>query len=307
LPRVMDEVVKVISFGMGRANSERVNFADWPVFDKIDRAPLDWQRKMMPKAQSQFGTVGGGNHYVDLFCDSRTGHVWIGVHFGSRGFGHDTAQAFFSLAEGKDYDSRVPKGNMEAPPNYLSLGTRLGQDYMRAMSIAGDYAWQGREWVVGRLVKLLGAKVLDTVHNFHNYAWVEKHNEAQYLVTRKGATPAFPGQRGFIGGSMLDIAVIVEGVDSPLSAQSFYSTVHGAGRAMSRGEAKRKLNWAETLEAMKVAKIELRGAAVDESPGAYKRIGDVLAYHSETIKILHELLPIGVVMAGKGVDDPYKD
>ena len=93
-----------------------------------------------------------------------------------------------------------------------------------------------------RVRRILCAKVLDTVHNHHNYAWRERHGERDLWVVRKGATPAFPGQRGFVGGSMGDDAVILSGVESDAAAASLYSTVHGAGRVMSRTEAKGKRN-----------------------------------------------------------------
>ena len=110
------------------------------------------------------------------------------------------------------------------------------------MTLAGQYAYAGREWVVERVRPIIGAKILDTVHNHHNYAWRERHGERDLWVVRKGATPAFPGQRGFVGGSMGDDAVILEGVESEASAASLYSTVHGAGRVMSRTDAKGKRN-----------------------------------------------------------------
>src|SRR5205085_5389202 len=85
---------------------------------------------------------------------------------------------------------------------------------------------------------ILGAKILDQVHNHHNFAWREKHEGQEFWVVRKGATPAFPGQRGFVGGSMVDDAVIIEGIDSSESREALYSTIHGAGRIMSRTAAK---------------------------------------------------------------------
>jgi tRNA-splicing ligase RtcB (3'-phosphate/5'-hydroxy nucleic acid ligase) len=110
------------------------------------------------------------------------------------------------------------------------------------MNIAGDYAYAGREAVVDTVLDILGAETTDRVHNHHNFAWREQHGDDIYWVVRKGATPAFPGQRRFIGGSMDDIAVIVSGVESSASAAALYSTVHGAGRVMSRRQAKKAVN-----------------------------------------------------------------
>ncbi len=113
------------------------------------------------------------------------------------------------------------------------------------MQLAGRYSYAGREWVIERVRKIVGGAVTDMVHNHHNYAWRENHNGRDLWVVRKGATPAFPGQRGFVGGSMGDDAVIIEGVDSEEARASLYSTVHGAGRLFGRNEAKRRFSRAQ--------------------------------------------------------------
>lgn len=235
---LMDEIWRVISFGMGRKNDERVDDA---VFDAIAHSPVAQQRSLIDTARAQLGTVGSGNHYVDLFEDRADGQLWIGVHFGSRGFGHKTATGFLALAAGLSWDGRV-NDSMDAAPTTIALGTPLADDYIAAMEIAGQYAYAGRNWVVDRVLRILCASDTLRVHNHHNFAWWETHYGQRYLVVRKGATPAFPGQQGFIGGSMGDDAVIVEGVDSEMSASALYSTVHGAGRVMSRTQAAGKIN-----------------------------------------------------------------
>jgi tRNA-splicing ligase RtcB len=155
----------------------------------------------------------------------------VGVHFGSRGLGHKTATHFLRAAGGKD--------GMDVPPTVVSEASEIGTDYLAAMELAGRYAYAGREAVARHVVRgILRANALEEVHNHHNFAWREKHGAERYWVVRKGATPAFPGQRGFIGGSMGDDAVIIEGIDSPVSREALYSTVHGAGRIMSRTAAK---------------------------------------------------------------------
>jgi tRNA-splicing ligase RtcB len=315
--RVMDEIWRTISFGMGRTNDERI--AEHPVFDAIAKSPVKEQRKLLASARGQLGTVGGGNHYVDLFEDRADGSLWVGVHFGSRGLGHKTASGFLSLAAGKSWEAR-PNDSMDAPPSVIKLGTPLADDYLAAMHIAGDYAYAGRDWVVDRVLKILGADAVQRVHNHHNFAWWETHNGRRSLVVRKGATPAFPGQQGFIGGSMGDDAVIVEGVESDASKAALYSTVHGAGRVMSRTQAAGKVNrrtgasitrgvvnWPKWQAELKARGIELRGGGADEAPECYKDLKEVLAAHGETIRILHTLRPIGVAMAGKDTFDPYRD
>jgi tRNA-splicing ligase RtcB (3'-phosphate/5'-hydroxy nucleic acid ligase) len=308
--QIMDDVAAQISFGVGRNNDTPV---DHELFDD-DAWKLREIAGFKQKARNQLGTVGCGNHYVDIFADE-TDTVWVGVHFGSRGFGHGTATTFLKLAGGKD--------GMDVPPTLIPEESDLGQAYLQAMTLAGRYAYAGREYV-GRHVaeKILGAKIVEEVHNHHNFAWKETHFGQDYWVVRKGATPAFPGQKGFVGGSMGDNAVIIEGVDSEKSKQSLYSTVHGAGRVMSRTAAKGKfvrdaggkmqrqpglVRHDEMVKWLAEKDVVLRGGDLDEAPQAYRRLPEVLGEHDGTIRILHTLRPLGVAMAGHDIVDPYKD
>lgn len=304
---IMDEVWTTISFGVGRRNAERV---DHSLFDSgawkcQAAAPL----KEM--ARQQLGTVGSGNHYVDLFTDELD-RVWIGVHFGSRGLGHKTATWFLKQAGAKD--------GMDVEPCVISAGSDLGAQYIECTNLAGQFAYAGRDWVCGKVASILGAPIVEEVHNHHNFAWRETHDEEELWVVRKGATPAFPGQKGFVGGTMGETSVILEGVENEDAKYSLYSTVHGAGRVMGRMEAKGKVDrkTGEVKRAGRVtqemmdgwlmrANVELRGAGLDESPDCYKRLPDVLAEHGDSIKILHTLTPVGVAMAGANEHDPYKD
>ena len=291
---IMDDVWECVSFGVGRKNSERV---DHELFD--DPAwgiPIAASLKGMAKAQ--LGTVGSGNHYVDIFHDEQD-RVWIGVHFGSRGFGHKVASHFIREGGGKD--------GVNVDPVVLGARSQLGQDYIACMQLAGRFAYAGRDWVCGRVARILGANILEEVHNHHNFAWLEKHGGEELWVVRKGATPAFPGQRGFIGGSMGDDAVIVEGVDSEEAKASLYSTVHGAGRLFGRKEAKRRFTRAEMDAWLQSRGVTLVGADLDESPMAYRRLPEVLAEHAGSIKVQHTLRPFAVAMAGENEFDPFKD
>ena len=237
IAQIMDEVWTRISFGVGRKNAEPV---DHPVLEEVAHSPIGGQQALAQLAAAQLGTVGSGNHYVDLFRDE-AGWLWIGVHFGSRGFGHKTCTGFLALAQGQGFTDKVTATGMDSPPVLIDTRTPLGEDYVHAMQIAGRYAYAGREWVVNRVAHILGATLTEEVHNHHNLAWRETHGGTDYWVTRKGATPAFPGQRGFVGGSMGEISVVLEGRESPTAAAALYSTVHGAGRVMSRTEAAGKV------------------------------------------------------------------
>ncbi|MBX9847344.1 MAG: RtcB family protein [Xanthobacteraceae bacterium] len=292
---IIKDVARTISFGVGRSNEERVEHA---LFDDTDAWRESDMETYRQKAVSQLGTVGSGNHYVDLMRDE-AGFVWIGVHFGSRGLGHTSATRYLKAAGGKD--------GMNVPPAVIDEDTELGRRYIAAMELAGRYSYAGREWVIERVRKIIGGAVTDSVHNHHNYAWRETHNGRDLWVVRKGATPAFPGQRGFVGGSMGDDAVIVEGVDSEAARASLYSTVHGAGRLFGRKEAKRRFSRAEMDRWLQQRGVTLIGADLDESPMAYRRLPEVLAQHTGTIRVLHTLKPFAVVMAGENEFDPFKD
>lgn len=306
--RNMNEIQKHISFGVGRKNDER---ADHDLFDDPIWNDIDILRSLRDKARAQLGTVGSGNHYVDIFQDALN-RIWVGVHFGSRGLGHSIATHFVKAAGGKD--------GVHAKPVILAEDSDLGEQYIKCMELAGRYAYAGRDWVCKRVSTILRGEILEEVHNHHNFAWKESHFGKDLWVVRKGSTPAFPSQRGFVGGSMGDISVILEGMDSEESKSALFSTIHGAGRAMGRNQAKGKrdrrtgkqlteglVKRDEHNDWLKRVGVELRGGDLDESPYAYKRIEEVLKAHEGTVKILHTLTPIGVCMADDRCFDPYKD
>lgn len=226
IQHIMDEVWKTLSFGVGRTNNEGVEHA---LFDEdLPGWHTEACKPLKKLAQDQLGTIGSGNHYVDIFADEED-RVWVGVHFGSRGLGHKTATWFLRVAGAKD--------GMDVEPCVLPVSSDLGQQYLSAMELAGRYAYAGRDWVCQRMAQLLGGQIVEEVHNHHNFAWRETHGGEELWVVRKGATPAFPGQKGFVGGTMGENSVILEGQESPEATHSLYSTVHGAGRVMGRREA----------------------------------------------------------------------
>ena len=322
LAQLADRVAETVSFGIGRKNRADDAPTDDALFDDPawEAVPAKHRQALHTKARQQLGTVGSGNHYVDVFIDEQ-GALWVGVHFGSRGFGHTVASNFLALGQGKAWGERVPELEV-----LLDLDAPVGDAYWHLMNLAGRYAYAGREWVARKVVSLLGARELELVHNHHNFAWKEQHEGEELVVVRKGATPAFPGQRGFIGGSMGDDAVIVQGVASTapevtaLQRAAMYSTVHGAGRVMSRTAAagKRNRKTGEVLAPGRVSPemmqawvrekgVVLRGGGLDESPHVYRRLPEVLAAQGDTIEVLHVLRPLIVVMAGAEEFDPYKD
>ena len=322
LGEIADEIQATISFGVGRSNRADDAPIDDPLFDDPawDAVPKAAREGLRRKARAQLGTVGSGNHYVDVFADE-AGAIWVGVHFGSRGFGHTVASGFLALAQNEQWGARVPE--REA---LLSVRQPIGHDYWSLMNLAGGYAYAGREWVARKVVSILGGRELELVHNHHNFAWIEEHGGERYHVVRKGAAPAFPGQKGFVGGSMGDDAVIVQGSASgdaatrALQESALYSTVHGAGRVMSRTEAagRRNRRTGRQVSPGRVSPemmqewvrrkgVILRGGGLDESPHAYRRLPDVIAAQGPTVEVLHTLRPLIVVMAGPDLHDPYKD
>lgn len=315
LPDIADRMAREISFGVGSTSATPI---DHDLFDDAAWS-IPEIGTLKDLARIQLSSCGSGNHYCDVFIDEG-GIVWVGVHFGSRGLGHKIATHFLRAAGGKD--------GMDVPPTVLHVQSSLGAEYLEGMRLAGLYAYAGREHVARFIVRdILGASAVEEIHNHHNFCWQETHDGQAYYVVRKGATPASPGERGFIGGSMGDISVIVRGVDSPASRNAMYSTVHGAGRVMSRTQAAGKSKWKRDANGKKVITkvtvgcvnetemrdriagmgIELRGAGADEAPQVYRPLRDVLVYHDGTIEVESVLTPKVVVMAGADIDDPYKD
>ncbi|HEY9463365.1 MAG TPA: RtcB family protein [Vicinamibacterales bacterium] len=322
LGEIADAIQDEISFGIGRKNRADDAPVDHPLFESAawDALPNHARNELRNKARRQLGTVGSGNHYVDVFVDE-TDAIWVGVHFGSRGLGHTIASGFLAMSQGEQWGARVPERE-----TLLSLDKPMGQDYWALMTLAGEYAYAGREWVARKVVSLIGGRELELVHNHHNFAWREEHDGEEVVVVRKGATPAFPGQKGFVGGSMGDDAVIVQGTNAEndklaeLQRNALFSTVHGAGRVMSRAAAAGKIN-RRTGKVIKPGAVSprmmedwvkekgvvLRGGGLDESPHVYRRLPDVLSAQKGTIEVLHSLRPLIVVMAGADLFDPYKD
>ena len=308
---MVNAIAADVSFGLGRSNAEKV---EHELFDSPLWPEAEAIGHLKEMARHQLGTVGSGNHYVDLFEDDGRPRL---------------DRRAFRLARPRPQDRHRlhqggrRQGRHRRRADRAASGLGLGRQYLAGMTLAGHYAYAGREWVVEKVRSIIGGEVLDSVHNHHNYAWRERHGDRDLWVVRKGATPAFPGQRGFVGGSMGDDAVILAGVASDTAAASFYSTVHGAGRVMSRTEARGRyvkdpqtgkkvrqggrVRHDEMQAWLRNKGVHLLGGDLDEAPQAYRRLPDVLAHHAGTVKIEHTLRPFAVVMAGADVFDPFKD
>lgn len=337
VPKIMAQIRKEVAFGIGRSNPDPIDHElfDSPVWNELDTEP---GQPLKQKAAAQLGTVGSGNHYVDLLHDTED-RVWVACHFGSRGFGHTVASGFLAVAQGKKFTDRVKESET---PAVLDIRSPAGSLYLAAMELAGEYAYAGRSYVIDQVLGILGTQAKETVHCHHNYAWLEN----DLWVVRKGATPLTPSP-AFIGGSMGDISVIVRGkvdyheVNDPSHTGwvedigALGSAPHGAGRVMSRTKAAGKfrkvtemrkrddgseypfkvrrrdpstgvVDWPTVHASLAEQGITVLGSGADEAPEVYKDLGSVLALHSN-IEVVHQLRPVGVVMAGDDTFDPYKD
>lgn len=305
---------KVLAFGIGRKNSTRVEHT---LFDADAWEEIPVLRDVKEKAREQLGTIGGGNHFVDILTDS-DGKIWVMAHFGSRGFGHTVATHYIK----ESYE--IPELSIGNDKMYepLWVNELLGAEYMEASRLAGQYAYAGRAWVVNSVLKLLGAETTMVVHNHHNFGWTEKHDGFNRMVIRKGATPLYPELPSIVGGSMGDIsAVIYAKENSDDYHWSYRSAMHGSGRVMSRTEAAGKVNYkSKARERMggKITPEQMRaemervgvmvwGGGTDESPFVYRKLQTVLDAHKDSVGVQFKLKPVCVFMAPANENDPYKD
>ncbi|HEV8551074.1 MAG TPA: RtcB family protein [Polyangiaceae bacterium] len=236
------------------------------------------------------GTLGTGNHFIELCVDEAQG-VWVMLHSGSRGVGNRIGSYFIELAK---EDMRLWFINLpDQDLAYLTEGTRHFDDYLEAVGWAQDFALKNRALMLRATLRAvaetLGREVTlseEAVQCHHNYVNRERHFDADVLVTRKGAVSAREGELGIIPGSMGARSYIVSGKGNP---ESFQSCSHGAGRAMSRAEAKRRFTLEDHAQA--VAGVECRRDAdvLDETPGAYKDVEAVMAAQRDLVAVVHTL------------------
>lgn len=258
-------------------------------------------RELKSTAAKQIGSSGSGNHFVEfgivemVEADDQIGLApgrYIGLlsHSGSRGFGSAVARHFTKVA----MDSRdLPKEARHLA--WLDLDTEAGQEYWLSMNLAGDYATACHEQIHQRVSTSLGESPLVTIQNHHNFAWKEKQADGRELIVhRKGATPAAAGQLGIIPGSMTSPGFIVRGKGH---AGSLNSASHGAGRAFSRGEAKKNFSRGAFEKHLKKEKVTLLGGSLDEAPFVYKDIRQVMEAQRDLVDVLGWFEPRIVRMA----------
>ncbi|MCV6637990.1 RtcB family protein [Candidatus Albibeggiatoa sp. nov. NOAA] len=237
----------------------------------------------------QLGTLGGGNHFIELCLDENQ-DVWIMLHSGSRGIGNNIGKYFIGLAK-KDMESHIsqlPHKDLA----YFSEGTQYFDDYVQAVHWAQDYAmWNRKEMM--RLILDALKKVLpefsitkEAINCHHNYVSIEEHYGAQVFLTRKGAISAREGELGIIPGSMGAKSYIVRGKGNP---DAFCSCSHGAGRKMSRTKAKKAFSIEDMEQQTHGVECRKDKGVLDEIPGAYKDIDTVMANQDDLVDVVHTL------------------
>lgn len=300
LDRWKNALEKGTRFGVGCVHESP---QDHPVMDE------DWSvtritREHRDRAWRQLGTSGSGNHFVEFGLltldqsDDQLGlaagrYVALLSHSGSRGVGAAVCDTYSNIAR-----ARLPKRYEELGRlAWLDLNSQEGQEYWLAMNLMGDYAAANHD-IIHRLVnRLAGTQILAGVENHHNFAWKEVHDGREVIVHRKGATPAGQGVLGVIPGSMAAPAYVVRGKGHP---ESLDSAAHGAGRRMSRTEAKTRFTWGATQKNLLAQGIHVLSAGADEVPGVYKDIDRVMSQQQDLVTPIARFDPKIVKMCGDG-------
>jgi len=240
---------------------------------------------------NHLGTLGTGNHFIEV-CLDENDRVWVMLHSGSRGVGNKIGQYFISKAKEEMERYHIDKYLPDKDLSYLVEHTELFDDYVEAVGWAQEFAWQNRlammEATIGALRKHLPPFEVteQAVNCHHNYISKENHFGANVWVTRKGAVRAREGDLGIIPGSMGTGSFIVRGKGNK---DSFCSCSHGAGRAMSRGAAKRMITVEDHIKATEGIECRKDADVIDESPAAYKDVAAVIAAQEDLIEVVHQL------------------
>ena len=295
--KVSSTITHETKFGSGcEFNSPKNHkILDDPRWDETQKS-----KSLKDNARKQLGTSGSGNHFVTvgiITFHEKVGnlekdkeYVALISHSGSRGPGAQIAKHYSDIAKNK-----LPKDFQRFKDlAWLDMDSEEGQEYWRMMNLMGDYSSANHEVIHDSISKSLKSRILHSIEHHHNFAWREWHCGKTLYVHRKGATPAKLNQHGIIPGSMLDNSYIVEGLGNALS---LCSSSHGAGRKMSRSEAKNNLDWGKWKKYVKDQGVTLIGGAVDEVPGVYKSIDEVMSYQLTLASIIGTFKPRVVRMA----------
>ncbi|ASR42722.1 RNA-splicing ligase RtcB [Xanthomonas citri pv. mangiferaeindicae] len=298
LAQIRSGIERAVPVGNGRGGEHRklpdsigTRVAQSGLVERLDVIKQKHRGIRTDKLDCQIGTLGGGNHFIEL-CLDESDAVWVMLHSGSRGTGNLIGTYFIEQAR-KQLEHRVL--GFHLPDRDLAFfmeGEPLFEDYVEAVSWAQDYARENREAMMARVLAELRHRLpkfqLETlaVNCHHNYVQKESHAGQEVYVTRKGAVSARTGELGIIPGSMGAKSFIVRGLGN---GDSFHSCSHGAGRVMSRTAARQQITLAQHREATAHVECRKDAAVIDESPAAYKDIEAVMAAQSDLVEIVHTL------------------
>ena len=295
LKKVFDQISRNVPVGRAQHRDDRV-LADAakPFEERLNRM-TDKHPQLLKafgkfsKWVNQMGTLGGGNHFIEVCLDESI-QVWVMLHSGSRGIGNAMADYFIQLAK-KDMEQwmiHLPDHNLA----YFPEGTEHFNDYVEAVTWAQEYAFQNRQCMIELVLAALDRHLpafevtSEVVNCHHNYVAMEHHYGANVWVTRKGAIRAREGDLGIIPGSMGARSYIVRGKGNP---ESFTSSAHGAGRRMSRTAAEKQFTEADMVRQTEGVICRKDKGVIDEIPGAYKDIDQVMENQRDLTDVLHTL------------------
>ncbi len=293
LYQIRNEIERHVPVGPGGSHQEARIHGESTLAKGLDRIISkhpDVTRKSKPgKFAVQLGTLGGGNHFIEVCLDENQ-NVWVMLHSGSRGIGNQIGQYFINLArkEMERHQIHLPDKDL----GYLKEGSQYFDDYVQAVIWAQDYALHNREHMMKAVLLSLRQNVKpfqiteEAINCHHNFVEQEIHDGNQVWVTRKGAIRARKGELGIIPGSMGAKSYIIRGKGNH---ESFCSCAHGAGRSMSRGAAKKAFTVKDLEEQTSGVECRKDKGVLDEIPGAYKNIDKVMAMQSDLIEVVHTL------------------
>lgn len=292
LDNIYDEVKKNVPMGMGELRQEstlsdntRKSFQD--LIKKFERGEYDKSvdHFIRHTAIKHLGTLGGGNHFIELGFEKD--NLWLIIHSGSRGVGHKIAEIYMKKAADKDklYEQTYP----------LEVESKYGKEYLNVLDFCLEFALLNRMEMAHQVILSIGRVMRKKIswklwaNKNHNHAILEKTNQGMLYIHRKGATPAKKNERGIIPANMRDGTYLVKGLGN---AEFLFSSSHGAGRVLSRTKARETFTLSEFKESMKGIKGTIEQAIIDEAPMAYKKIEDVMEAQRESVKVLKHIKPI---------------
>jgi tRNA-splicing ligase RtcB (3'-phosphate/5'-hydroxy nucleic acid ligase) len=296
LEKLRTGIERRIPLGAGAFNRKLTESAKRRVSQLKEQAPQDYENvdKRWPEA---LGSLGSGNHFIEISLDE-SNQVWVVLHSGSRGIGNRLAMKHIKIAQKIMDENLIQLKDKDLA--YLTENRGEFTEYITDLLWAQDFALLNREEMMDRVMTELSYLFykegrhqdeieLDRINCHHNFSQREKHFGEKVWITRKGAIQMRPGQRGVIPGSMGTRSYIVSGLGNPMA---YHSAPHGAGRRFSRGEARRRFTMDDFKKAM--AGIECRHSAklIDELPGAYKDIDEVMKNSKELVKVEHTLCQV---------------